>query len=541
MLYHEAVGRALAEHGVDTAFGLLGDGNLFIMDSFRRLTGATFVSMSHEAGSVMAATAYAHVTGRVGLATVTQGPGLTNTLTALIEGVRAHAALVVLSGDTAVLDREAHQNVPHRDLVVPTGAGFEQVRSPASALDDLATAFRRAAVERRPIVLNSPADFQWQEIEPAPPSRSLVAPQRVGPDPGALDRAVGVVASARRPVVLAGRGAVGERERAAVLRLAERIGAPVATTLLAKDLFRGHPFDLGIFGTLSDDTASEILSRSDCVIAFGAGLNPWTTAEGSLLVKRASVHVDIDRAAIGQWTQVDAGVVGDCTTVADTMVDWLDRADIPPSGFAGADLATEIAGRSPASFVDVSTDESVDLRSALVRADRSFPAERTLVLDGGRFFLSAITMVHAPGPHAYVHTVNYGSIGMGLGHAIGAACGVPERPVLLVTGDGGFMHAGITEFTTAVRFGLDLTVLVLNDGAYGAEHIQLKNRDLDPVISTFAWPDLAPVADALGGTGYTAHNLAELDSALAQVARHRDGPTLIDVKIDPNRVGGAFH
>jgi thiamine pyrophosphate-dependent acetolactate synthase large subunit-like protein len=181
------------------------------------------------------------------------------------------------------------------------------------------------------------------------------------------------------------------------------------------------------------------------------------------------------------------------------------------------------------------------MRTALRRVDRAFPAERTYVLDGGRNFLNAITLVHAPGPRAYIHTVNFGSIGMGMGHAIGAAFGAPERPVLLVTGDGGFMHEGITEFRTAVRYGLDLTVVVLNDGAYGAEHIQLKNRAIDPAISVFDWPDFGPVATSLGGRGFTARNLAELDDALAKTSARGEPPLLIDVKIDPDRVGGAFH
>ena len=140
-----------------------------------------------------------------------------------------------------------------------------------------------------------------------------------------------------------------------------------------------------------------------------------------------------------------------------------------------------------------------------------------------------------PEPTAYVHTVNFGSIGLGMGNAVGAAFGAPGRPVLLVTGDGGFMLGGLAEFTSAVRHGVDLVVVVLNDGAYGAEHIQLRNKDMDPSIATFQWPDLGPVATALGGLGLTVRNLAELDDALAAIER-RDRPVLIDVKLDPDAV-----
>src|SRR5262249_34911177 len=141
-----------------------------------------------------------------------------------------------------------------------------------------------------------------------------------------------------------------------------------------------------------------------------------------------------------------------------------------------------------------------------------------------------------PEPRAYVHTVNFGSIGLGMGNAVGAALGVPGRPVLLVTGDGGFMLGGLAEFNSAVRHGLDLVVVVLNDNAYGAEHIQLRDKNMDPAIATMAWPELAPVATALGGQGYTARNLAELDTAL-DALKSRDRPVLIDVKLDPDAVG----
>ena len=137
-----------------------------------------------------------------------------------------------------------------------------------------------------------------------------------------------------------------------------------------------------------------------------------------------------------------------------------------------------------------------------------------------------------------MHTVNYGSIGLGMGNAIGASFGAPKRPVLLVCGDGGFMLGGLAEFNTAVRHGVDLVVIVFNDGAYGAEYIQFRQKDMDPTISTFDWPEFGPVATALGGQGYTARNVDELDHALAAI-ESRDRPILIDVKLNPDDVAVA--
>lgn len=535
MLFHEATAQALSDNGVTTVFGVLGDANLYAMDAFQRRAGGTFVSMSHEAGAVLAANGYARTSGEIGVATVTHGPALTNTVTALVESVRDRTALLLLAGDTAVADHENLQNISQRDVVMPTGAGFEQVRAPDTIAEHVSTAIRQAVLERRPVVLNVPVEFTWTEVAYARAPRRWPAPQAVVPDPAVMDRAVGVLASAKRPVILAGQGATSHDARAALLRLANRVGAPVATTLRARDLFRGEPYDLGICGTLAHEVSVEILMQSDCVMAFGASLNPWTTAEGSLLRDKRVVHVDIDRLAFGRHTTVQEQVVGDAATVADSLVTWLDEAEIKPTGFASPDLAERLAARRADDFADHSTEDTVDIRAALARLEEAFPEERTLVLDGGRFIFHALRRLHVAEPRGYVHTVNFGSIGLGMGNAVGAAFGATGRPVLLVTGDGGFMLGGLTEFSSAVRHGLDLVVVVLNDGAYGAEHVQMRNKKMDPAISTFAWPDLGPVATALGGRGFTVRNLRELDAALTAI-QGRDRPVLIDVKLDPDLV-----
>ncbi len=541
MLFHERIARSLRNHGIQTIFGVLGDGNLYMMDDFVRLAGGSYYSMANEAGAVLAANGYARTSGEVGVATVTHGPALTNTVTALAESARDRTPILLIAGDTAVIDRENLQNISQRDVVLCSGAGFEQVRTPETVEEDIARAIRIAVLERKPVVLNVPADFQWREVEeqPAVKPRS-VSPQTVRPDPAALDIAAGLVASAARPIVVAGWGASRPDARAALLRLARRIGAPVATSLRGKDLFRGEPHNLGIFGTLTHEIGLDVIGRADTIIAFGAALNRWTAAEGSLLKGKALIHADAERAALNQWFPADAAVVGDAGAVADALVELLDEGGIEPTGFASPELAEQLAARTDADFTDCSTEETVDLRTALLRIELAFPDERTVVTDGGRFVINTFTMLHVPEPSAYVHTLNFGSIGLGMGNAIGAYIGAPERPVLMVCGDGGFMLGGLAEFNTAVRHKIDLVVVVFNDGSYGAEHVQFRNHDKDPSVAMFDWPEIGPVATALGGQGFTVRNLAELDVALKAIPG-RDRPILIDIKIDPDKVPTLGH
>jgi thiamine pyrophosphate-dependent acetolactate synthase large subunit-like protein len=556
MKFHEAFACALKDQGITTVFGVLGGGNLFFMDSFQRYSAGRFVSMSNELGGVLAANGYSCTTGSLGVATVTHGPGLTNTITALAEGVKDRASLLLLAGDTTVMAREHLQNISQRDLVLPTGAGFEQLRAPETLAIDLAMAIRRATIERRPVVLNIPAEFQWLDTDYVPAPRRSVPVQALRPAPSALDAAVGIIASAKRPVVVAGRGASSAEARAALLRLAQRIGAPVATTLRGKDLFDGEPHNIGICGTLSHQVAVETLGQSDCVIAFGASLNQWTTAQGAIVDKRHLVHVDLEHDAINRYSQVSEGVIGDATVVAETIVEWLDAAEIKSTGFASDGLADRLVSYEQsrleefenrrrsyaASEAHELSDGTVDLDTALFELQRALPSDYTLVFDGGRYMSSAWVILHISGPRALIHTTSFGSIGLGMGNAVGAALGKPERPTLLVTGDGGFMLGGLVEFNSAVRHHADLVVIVLNDSSYGSEHVLLHERDMDPSISLFDWPEFGPVATALGGHGFTVRTLDDLDVALAAI-QHRARPMLIDIKLDPQKmsVQGADH
>lgn len=542
MKLYEALARALVDHRIDTLFGLIGDANLYMVDSYVRGGHGRYVAAVHEAGAVLMALGHAQVTGRVAVATITHGPALTNALTALAEGVKSHVGMVLLCGDTPVEDLNHLQSAAQRELVTATGAGFVQLRAPGTYAQDLATALRRAALEQRPVVLNIPVNFQWHEVEAAVHGPFVSADRSVTPQSAELDKAIGIIAAARRPIVLAGRGAIEPDHRAALIRLADRIGAPLATTLRARNLFAGEPFDLGIFGTLSTDAASEAIAACDCVIAFGAGLNVFTTGRGDLLRGKRLIHVEPTREGLGRHQVPDAGLLGDPGLTADLIVHWLDEAEIPPSGFRDDDaLRRKLAAETlPQRLPGTPSPGHVDVRSTLLALNRALPEDRVLVTDAGRFLGEAWRVFPVRDPRSFVYTVSFGSIGLGIGQAIGAAIAAPDRPTVLITGDGGFMMGGLTEFNSAVRHRVDLIVILCNDGSYGAEHIQFTTKQMDPSLSLFDWPDFAPVAVALGGEGVTIRSPEDLPSALAAIAG-RKGPLLIDIKVDPAQMPPVGH
>ena len=540
MKVHQAVARTLAENGVRTIFGVMGDANMFAMHSFVQDQGGTFVSASHEVGAALMALGYASLSGEVGVCSVTHGPGLTNTVTALVEGVKGSLPMVVVCGDTAAVDRENNQNIAQRDIVVSTGAGFEQLRSPRTASQDVARALRRAAAERRPIALNMPHEYDWSEVDYEPAVVRLPADRAVVPASDDLDNAIGIIAAAKRPAVLAGRGAASPEARAALLRLARPIQAPLATTLKAKDLFRGEAGDLGICGTVSTPAAVEVLMEADCLISFGASLNYRTTSKGAFLNGKRLVQVNLEPSEIGRNVQPDAGLVGDPAGTADLIVHWLDEAEVAPSGWCNAELSERIAAAGPVLETPLDYgDGSVNFARALLHLEGALPPDRIVVTDGGRFMLQTWPLIRACPGRSFLAPVNFGSIGLGLSHAVGASYAGGGRPVVLVTGDGGFMNGGLAEFNTAVRYGRDLIVVMCNDSAYGAEIVKFNERypgeNIARELITFSWPDFASVAVALGGEGVTVRSAADLEAA-EQAIGGRKGPLLIDLKVDPRRM-----
>lgn len=527
---YEIVARALAHEGATTVFGIAGDANLYIIDDLVRSQGVRYVAAAHEAAAVMMAIGAARVAGQVGVATCTHGPGFTNTLTALVEGVRSRTPIVLVAGDTDPGLPDHPQNIEQRQVADTAGAGFEPVRSLAGVPLATSRAFWRAVTERRPIVLNIPSQLQWAEEEYQPFTAQWTTQQATAPDPEVLDLALGIVASSTRPIVLAGRGAIGAR--AELLVLAERLGAPVATTVLGSNLFRGDPFDLGLFGTLSHPVAAEAIASADCIVSFGASLNSYTTDSGRLLQGKRLVQCDIAPSSFGSVPKCDAGIVADAARTATTMVTWLDQIDHRPSGFRSEDLRARLAGRSwQGQHADQGSDDTIDPRTFTEALDRLLPQDRTVVVDVGRFMLHGLT-VPVPEPMALVTTHGFQSIGLGTATAVGAGVARPDRPVVLLVGDGGFMMGGLAELQTAVRSGVDLIAVVYNDASYGAEHVQFHRKGLDPELSLNDWPDFADVAIAMGADGLTVRSNADLD-ILAKAIDTRRRPLLVDVKLDP--------
>jgi acetolactate synthase I/II/III large subunit len=528
--FNDVVARALRQQGLEVMFGVMGDANMYIVDSFHRNENGRFVAAANEGGAVLMAAGYAAVTGRIGVATVTHG-AIANCVSALFDAARGHYPLLVIAGDTARAEGFHLQNIPQRDVVMPTGAAYCEVRSVDTAAQDLAAAVGQATAERRPVVLGIPSNFQQAEAAVEAWKVQHVVTGVVTPKIEDLEDAAGIIVGANRPLVIAGRGASSPGTSDVLRRFAERIGAPLGTTLRGKGLFAGDPYDIGIVGTLSHPVATEVISRADCLVVFGAALSSLTTLKGELLAGKRVIQVDTDAGALGRYFPVDVGIAGDAVAAAAGLTELLEEAEAPAARFRTDELARRIANWHEEDRAAVSSDGPLTLSGVLHKVNDIVPRDRTLAIDGGRFSHEALRILAVDRPSDYAHCLNVGHIGMSVGYGVGAAVGRPDVPALVVVGDGGFMLGGLTEFNTAVRNRLDVVFVLLNDNAYGAEYYRFVAQELDPAMTTFDWPAFTEVASALGGSAVRIEEWPDF-KRLSEMVRPGCGPVLAEVILD---------
>lgn len=530
---YEIAARALRDHDVNPIFGLMGDGNMHYVACFIEREGGRFITAVDERGAVSMADAYARIGGKLGVASITSGPAATNAMTAIVEAVRVQTPLILITGDTPP-QRYYMQHINLEQLYAATGADYWKVLAPEHIADDIGMVLAKAVETRRPVVLDLSYAVLQADVEARPSPFKVRARQALAPDPEALDQALGVIMSCSRPVILAGRGAVLSGARAALIELGDLLGAPLATTVNAKEFFRDSPYDIGVMGTISSAHTIDAVSASDCLIVFGAGMNARTTDNGALTRNQAIVRCDDAPSQLGRGIAANAAVLGDVRRVAVEMV-----AQLRVAGVRGSHFREQVLGpacvngpQSRDEFVDRTGNGTLDMRTAMRRLDELLPADRVVVTDAGRFAPAAWKHLRVKDAQNFLQTSgNWGSIGLGMAATVGAACARPDKLTVGVLGDGGAMM-GLIEFSSAVRNNLPVLIVILNDGSYGAEYTKFLNAGMDPKFSLMDWPDFAPVAVALGGCGATARTISDLEDAVGSLGNSRR-PMLIDIKCDP--------
>jgi thiamine pyrophosphate-dependent acetolactate synthase large subunit-like protein len=530
MKVYEAIAEVVRREGTRAVFGLMGDGNLKLVPYLTEDLDIPFYGSRHEGGAVAMADAHARMSGEVGVSTFTQGPGLTNALTALVTARRAGTPMVVLSGDTPRAVAGHPQDIKQEPLFAAAEIPVQELGADDAAVA-VAAAFARARAERRPIALNLPTDLQEMETS-APGAQALptAGVEAAVPDPVELDAAVVALEAAQRPIVLAGRGAWFAGAEAAVGELADRTGALIAHSLPLKGWLAGHSWNLGIAGGFATETAKELIGDADGVLVLGAGLNHFTSRGGTLFDPGATIiHCDVEPAAFGRFLTPSLTIRGDAAAVAAALSERL----AVRQGYRTDAVAAKLGAARERPTPDEGEPGAIDPRALSARIDAMIPADRNLIVDGGHFAGFPSMAIGVPEPGSYVFPLDFGSIGLSLGAAVGAAVARPDRITAVGIGDGGLMMS-LGELDTAIRYSLPLLVVVYDDGAFGAEMHFLRMLGIPDAESLFETPPLAEVARGMGADAFTIHTLADLDPIAERLATGLERPLLLHCTVGRN-------
>ncbi|MGW4421420.1 thiamine pyrophosphate-binding protein [Streptosporangium sp. NPDC004631] len=532
---NEMIAHELAQLGTRACFGLMGEDTAHLTAALVA-EGVRYYSARHEAIAVGMADGYAAATGRLGVCAITRGPGFLNALTAATTAARAHLPLLIITGeaptkrwylpDLKVADQRRAAEV--------AGLVYAEARTADEVPDALRSALQAALSNRAAVlsvvanVFDEPAGKGWPLGEIRPDALPSVAP-----DAALVRRTAALLTSAERPLLLAGRGALQPGARELMLELAERTGALVGTSVPAKDLFLGSPLDVGVLGGFTSEPSGEVLGDLDCVLAVGASLTDFTSAERTLFRQATTVQVTVDADAFDAYYPVEVKVHADAVSMLEALLTAIPARHAGPTP---ALHAPEVLARLCAPRYD-GPDESdgtgVDPRVLLSTLDAMLPRRRQMVLDLGRFSAGPMRYVRTSGPRSSRFAADFGAIGCALGPALGTAVACPDSPTVLYAGDGGFMLT-LSDLVTAARYRLPLVIVVMNDRAFGAERNVLAAHGFSQELAELPDTDFAAVARAMGLDAATIRSADDL-GALGERLAHLDGPLLLDCKLRPDR------
>jgi acetolactate synthase-1/2/3 large subunit len=523
--------RALADRGVRVAFGIPGGLVSAVFDALAEVPEIELVATRHEAMAAFAAMGYAAATGLPAVVLTTGGPGITNALTGIAAASAEELPMIVIAGDipSSARGRGAIQDSTTNALDVvammrTTTRWSATIERPANARPAAEQAFRIATGSRPgPVFLSLPLDVgnataeEWR--------LSVGPPGATRPDPAACSAVAASLARSRRPLLVLGNGARGAARQAR--SLAERLALPVVTTPHAKGVFpETHPLHLGGIGFGGHASASAYLaSRPDVVMVLGSRLGDTATNGWTLPVagSEATFHIDRDAAMIGRNYPVTLGIVADCAEALREIESSL-PFDVarPQREFGGIQrLPPPVEGGSA----------RLHPARVLAALQVAFP-DAIFTSDQGEHCAFAIHYLTIDEPDAFRAMVGLGSMGSGIGSAIGIRFARPDRQVVAICGDGGIaMHAG--EILTCVENGIDVVFVVFNDGRWNMIHHGFKAvygrmpRRLPAHVA-----DLAEAARGLGAIGVRVSDPSALapDALRPLLAQRR--PIVLDVRID---------
>jgi acetolactate synthase-1/2/3 large subunit len=562
------VGRAIVDvlraEGVDHVYGLPGGHVLSIYDALYDEPSIRHVLVRHEQTAASMAAAHAQLTGEPGICLVTAGPGATNLLTGVAEAFVGSLPMVILSGrgSTATAQRGASQEVATDRIFAPVTKWAVRVDRADLAVDVVRQAFAKARSGRPgPVLVDLPRDILDSEVQPrdylpvGPPSKPPA-------DAGEIAAAARALARAQRPLIIAGGGTIAAGAAPLVRALAERLTAPVLTSLAGRgSIPDDHPLSAGGLGAHRTRLSKRLLGEADVILGLGTRFEEMETnwSPSSVPPPGATyIQVDIEPAEIGRSVPAQLGIVGDVAAVAQQLLDALGETAL--GGAGGSGRPPELATHPRVAEIDAELRrleaEAAELAERpmspmhplrpLLAVRAALPRDATLAFDVGclaQHMAGAMPYVKVYEPRTTIVPSSFYGMGFAAAALPTARLVRPDRPAVCFVGDGSFQMV-MTVLPVAAEHKLGVTWCVLNDGALGSIRDIQQYRFHDRILATdFAvQPDLAMLAQACGCHGRRVSDPDDVDEAVAEAlaANERGVPAVLDFAVARERLQGSL-
>lgn len=558
----EAFVETMASHGVTDIFGIMGSAFMDAMDIFEP-AGIRFIPVVHEQGAAHMADGYSRVSGRQGVVTGQNGPGISNCVTAIAAAYWAHSPVVIVTPETGTMGmglggfQEANQLPMFQEFTKYQA----HVNNPNRIAELTGRCFDRALSELGPTQLNIPRDYFYGDI-----NVDIPAPIHLDRGPGgdrSLAEACGLLANAKFPVIVSGGGVVNADGVDECRVLAERLGAPVVNSYLHNDSFpASHPLWCGPLGYQGSKAAMKLISRADVVLALGTRLGPFGTLpqyEMDYWPENAKIiQVDADHKMLGLVKKVSVGICGDAKAAAQSIWHRLDSQKLECDTNREA-RAIEIAKEKEAwekeldewiherdayslESIERAGDGFLSPRQVLRELEKAMPADVMVSTDIGNINSVANSYLRFERPRSFFAAMSFGNCGYAFPTIIGAKVAAPERPAVSYAGDGAW-GMSLGETMTCVRENIPVTAVVFNNGQWGAE----KKNQVDFYGRRFVAGELdnqsfAGIARAMGADGVIVDRLEDVGPALSKAIDRQmnDGVTTIVEIMCTQELGDPF-